>query len=432
MTRFDGTVFQYLSREDGLPNDSIQDIIQARDGAFWLATEGGVVRYTPTSTPPSVRIADVSADRHYGAVEEFHITTSQSLFLFEFQGASLSTSPGRMAYAYRMTGHDPDWRWTPEPSAEYGELPSGDYTFEVKAVDRDLNYSEPAVVRIKVRPPYEKIAVRGGLVLSLAGLVAVSLYAARRRRDQRRAEQALMHELEEELQEARQMQMALMPTSPPAVAGMQVSGVCRPANHVGGDLFQYFTTGNGLTIANADVTGHRMEAAIPVVMFSGILDNQMEQPKPLTDLFQSLNRSLCRSLADHKFICFTMAEIEGKTLRLASCGNPYPLHFHNGEVSELKVDGYPLGVREETQYEAIEAHLHEGDYLVLYSDGIPETINPSEEMFGYERTIETVRETCAEGISAKDLVERLMSKAREFAGAEPQADDMTCVVVKVE
>jgi sigma-B regulation protein RsbU (phosphoserine phosphatase) len=177
-----------------------------------------------------------------------------------------------------------------------------------------------------------------------------------------------------------------------------------------------------------------MEAAIPVVMFSGILDNQMETPKPLRERFQSLNRSLCRTLGDRKFICFTMAEIdtETKKLRLASCGSPYPLHVRNGEVTELKIDGYPLGVREDTTYDTIEAQLHEGDYLVMYSDGIPETANTAEEMFGYERTIETVREACAEGIGAEELVDRLMSKAREFAGDEPQADDMTCVVVKVE
>ncbi len=263
-------------------------------------------------------------------------------------------------------------------------------------------------------------------------LAVVGNYSLRRRRDQHRAERALMQEMESELQEARQMQMGLMPTSPPAVGGLQIAGSCQTANHVGGDLFQFFRADDNIAIASADVTGHAMEAAIPVVMFSGILDNQMEQRKPLPDLFQSLNRSLCRSLSGHKFICFTMAEIEGKALRLASCGSPYPLHFHNGEVNELKVDGYPLGVRPDTQYDTIEAELHEGDYLVLYSDGIPETINPSEVMFGYERTVETVREACAEGISAQDLVERLMSKARDFAGEEPQADDMTCVVVRVE
>ena len=121
-----------------------------------------------------------------------------------------------------------------------------------------------------------------------------------------------------------------------------------------------------------------------------------------------------------------------KKLRLASCGSLYPLHVHNGEVTELKIDGYPLGVREDTTYDTIEAQLSEGDYLIMYSDGIPETVNPAEEMFGYERTIETVREACAEGIGAEDLVDRLMSRAREFAGEEPQADDMRCVVVRVE
>ena len=69
---------------------------------------------------------------------------------------------------------------------------------------------------------------------------------------------------------------------------------------------------------------------------------------------------------------------------------------------------------------------------VMYSDGISETVAPAGEMFGYERTIETVREACAKGIGAEDLVDRLMSRARECAGEEPQADDMTCVVVRVE
>ena len=64
--------------------------------------------------------------------------------------------------------------------------------------------------------------------------------------------------------------------------------------------------------------------------------------------------------------------------------------------------------------------------------GFPRRIGPAEEMFGYERTIETVREGCADGITTEDLVERLMSKARQFAGDEPQAEDMACVVVRVK
>ena len=129
-----------------------------------------------------------------------------------------------------------------------------------------------------------------------------------------------------------------------------------------------------------------------------------------------------------------MCEIDTDTkkLRLASCGSPYPLHVHNSEVTELKIDGYPLGVREDTTYDTIEPQLSEGDYLVMYSDGIPETVNPAEEMFGYERTIETVREACGEGIGAEDLVDRLMLPRPGVRRGGTQADDMTCVVVRVE
>jgi phosphoserine phosphatase RsbU/P len=336
---------------------------------------------------------------------------------------------------YRLQGYDTDWQVTRDRQAVYRDLPLGDYTFEVKAVDRNLTYSvRPANIRLTIHPDYTQLFLWSGLGLSLLGLVLAGGYAQQKRRAQLAAERALMREMEDELDTARELQMRLMPTESPQVAGYDFAGDCLTVNHVGGDFYQYFQEDGKLSCCLADVTGHAMEAAVPVVMFSGILYREMESLHNLENRLASLNRSLSRSLGDRKFICFTMAEIDTDTkrFRLASCGSPYPLHFHNGEVTELQVDGYPLGVREDTTYDTIEAQLSQGDYLVMYSDGIPETINKAEEMFGYERTIETVRECCGEGISAEALVARLMSKAREFAGEEPQADDMTCVVVRIE
>jgi serine phosphatase RsbU (regulator of sigma subunit) len=247
-------------------------------------------------------------------------------------------------------------------------------------------------------------------------------------------ERALRREIERELQTAHDMQMGLMPTGPPELLGLEIAGRCVPMNHVGGDIFQYHPREDGVAVAMADVTGHAMEAAIPVVMFSGILDKQIEISGDLSEQFSGLNRSLCRSLADHKYICFTMAEIdtETKSLRLANSGCPYPVHYHDGEITELQVDAYPLGVRPDTTYEVLEDQLFPGDYLVLYSDGIPETVNAGDEMFGFEAAAAAVQAACAEGVSAEEVIERLMGAAREFAGDEPQADDMTCVVVRVE
>ena len=83
--------------------------------------------------------------------------------------------------------------------------------------------------------------------------------------------------LEAELATASSMQMKLMPDESPTLKGFSISGLCRPATEVGGDFFQYYPRPDGrLSVAMADVTGHGMEAAIPTVLFSGMLNNQME------------------------------------------------------------------------------------------------------------------------------------------------------------
>ncbi|MBT7594139.1 MAG: SpoIIE family protein phosphatase [Gemmatimonadetes bacterium] len=486
VARVDAHGTRYLTVKDGLPSDGVSQIFRSATGDVWFTAEEGISRYrggfwsrwtadehrfprgsyspilheasdstlwldldAPSTGPGAgedrvvhVRPAADVAPPMTVLEEAASLLASDSAILLNWSATDLwdETATDQMHYQFRLDGG----AWSAPDrmhSVRFDTLATGKHVFEARAIDAYGNTDPtPAAHEFVVELPWWLnpwfLLVATVLVSTAAAQTVRVVQGNRRLREEERrvyaAQRQLAAELERELDSARDMQMGLMPTSPPSITGLSVAGGCETANHVGGDLFQYFTSDDRIFIASADVTGHAMEAAIPVVMFSGILDRDMESEHELGERFQGLNRSLCRSLGDHKFICFTMAEIEDKSLRLASCGNPYPLHFHDGEVSELKVDGYPLGVRPDTQYDTIETQLHEGDYLVLYSDGIPETINPSEEMFGYERTIETVREACSEGICAEDLVERLIRKAREFAGDEHQADDMTCVVVKVE
>ncbi|MFC1526912.1 PP2C family protein-serine/threonine phosphatase [Candidatus Latescibacterota bacterium] len=250
------------------------------------------------------------------------------------------------------------------------------------------------------------------------------------------AQTRLIHELEDELQKAHDMQMGLMPTASPDLEGVSIAGSCTTANGVGGDFYQYFQQDDGITISLADVTGHSMEAAIPAVMFSGILDNQMEQPKPLPELFQSLNRSLCRSLGEHTYVCLSMLDLDptNRSMKVANCGCPYPLLYRQdtGQIEEIQIEAYPLGIRPDTEYSATEIALSPGDYVVLHSDGFSEATNSQREMFGFDRTMEVIRQGCSEGLSPGDLIERLIGEVKAFTGDEPQADDMTCVVIKVE
>jgi DNA-binding NtrC family response regulator len=149
---YDGQVLQRLTRKDGLVHDGVQALFQDRRGDIWIATEGGVTRYRPGRLPPGVRLTDVIADQRYGPVGELEIPVSQKLVAFEFEGRSWTTRPEGMAYVYRLEGFDDRWRTTYGGRVEYRDLPLGDYTFQVRAVDRDLNYSDLAVVRLRVAP----------------------------------------------------------------------------------------------------------------------------------------------------------------------------------------------------------------------------------------------------------------------------------------
>ena len=247
----------------------------------------------------------------------------------------------------------------------------------------------------------------------------------------------LIDELEEELQTAHDMQMSLMPTTSPDIQGFTMSGRCLPANHVGGDFYQFFSRNGRLSICLADVTGHAMEAAIPVVMFNGILESQMEQGSNLEDLFLRLNRSMYRTRMNSRtFVCFSMGEIELETriMRLANGGCPYPLHFRagTGQVTELQVEAYPLGVREKTNYPIIEVQLEPNDRIIFCSDGAAEAVNRRNELFSFERMMEIIGEGCRNGLSAGALIDGVIGEVQAFTGEVPQGDDITLVVLEVE
>ena len=121
------------------------------DGRVWIATERGATRYTPGTTSPKVRVDQVLADSLYEAPSRISVSDRQDLVRIEYTGASLTTPPNRMAYRYRLRGLEEEWQQqTGEKQVAYTDLPVGEYTFEAKAVDRDLNYSDPASVEVSV------------------------------------------------------------------------------------------------------------------------------------------------------------------------------------------------------------------------------------------------------------------------------------------
>ena len=296
VSRYDGQLFQTLTRQDGLVSNHIRSMVRDREGRIWFSTNSGVTRYRlPRATPPPVFVDAVIADRRYAAETELTIPSSAGLVVFEFHGVSFKD----LVYS--------------EQSATLNLI-----------VARDIRDEQIDELETRFRERTRKLS---------------ETY-----RQLQEAQSQLISELEKELQTAHDMQMALMPKAPPRIKGFDIAGRCIPATHVGGDFFQYFHRDSGIAITIADVTGHAMEAAIPVVMFDGILDSQMNIEGNLEDLLARLNSAAYRKLCRRCLVCFPMGELDlgSCTLRLSNAGCPYPYHFRalTGEVTEVQVDAY--------------------------------------------------------------------------------------------
>jgi len=151
ISRYDGTVFQTLLKADGLAGNRVNKVLHRKDGETWIATSRGATRYRPHPTPPPIHLKNIVANRNYGPLDSISLPSSQQYLSFEFEGISFKTRPGQMVYLYRLLGHDEAWQQTRNTHVEYSNLPVGNYTFEVKAVNRDLVYSlESARVDVEV------------------------------------------------------------------------------------------------------------------------------------------------------------------------------------------------------------------------------------------------------------------------------------------
>lgn len=296
--------------------------------------------------------------------------------------------------------------------------------------------------------PYISEAEERGRILVFASLffVAVggySIYALtnrvrRRSEELERANEVVSahnQQLEKELQTAHDMQMGLMPSNDPIVAGYDIVGRCRPATEVGGDFYQYFSLEDGrLIIALADVTGHGMQAAVPTMVFSGLLDTQINYTPSPDELMPRLNSSLHRVLERRTFVCFTMAELETttSTIRLSNGGCPYPFFYRAAtqQVEEIDLSAFPLGVRAESSYRVAELELNDGDIIVLCSDGIIESSDVEGNLFGFDRTADAIRQMGIQSASSTKLVKHVFDIIEDFAGTGAQEDDQTMVAIR--
>lgn len=243
--------------------------------------------------------------------------------------------------------------------------------------------------------------------------------------------------LEQELRTAHDMQMSLMPTGDPHVEGFDISGVCRPAQEVGGDYYDYVWLDRKKTrfgIVIADVSGKAMKAAMTAVMTSGMIYREIGGNGSPKIILREINRPMYLKTDRRIFTAMSFAAIDVRTKQLmfSNAGQMQPIVKRGGQLRELKAKGarLPLGIMEDVKYDEVWLKLLKGDTVLFYTDGLSEAMNERKELFGFDR-IESAFRTMRQELSAKEIVGTLFAEAQEFSGSSMQHDDITIVIVKV-
>jgi sigma-B regulation protein RsbU (phosphoserine phosphatase) len=252
------------------------------------------------------------------------------------------------------------------------------------------------------------------------------LYAASRENELR---------LKSDLDTARDTQRQLLPQKPHKIAGLDLSAVYVPARELAGDFYDFLPHGgNGLGIVIGDVSGKGTAAALYASMAIGILrEHTSDHTLPPTELMATLNGRLCASHISPGFVALLFAHLnmEKRELEMSNAGIPRPILVRNGQFQELKIDGTPLGIFPELEYEILRMEIRPGDVLIFASDGILESMNAHEEQFGFERLVETLR-PLPPSTSSKALCAAILAATDEFSGRpEEPHDDRTLIVLRV-
>jgi signal transduction histidine kinase/ligand-binding sensor domain-containing protein/DNA-binding response OmpR family regulator len=210
VTRYDENVWSSLTSSDGLRAPIVWHTLQARDGSFWISTDKGLVRYRPDRTTPRSPFLTILADKEYTQKDGTAELTAGRKAVLKLGVVDLKTRGETRRFRWQIADgktsidgsrHAPGWLpGTRETQFEWGTNRSGLYTLAVQYIDRDLNYSAPTTVTLKVTPLWYANAFimipAGGGFAGLLGwaFVARSLVIRRKREAIRLREQLLEQE----------------------------------------------------------------------------------------------------------------------------------------------------------------------------------------------------------------------------------------------
>lgn len=241
--------------------------------------------------------------------------------------------------------------------------------------------------------------------------------------------------IEQALAIARSIHRSFLPSSPPAVPGLEVWGRSQTCDETGGDYYDYFPLDGGkLGVVVGDVTGHGIGSALLMATVRASLRALLDTDPPLDALFPKLNELVRRDVRDGRFVTLFYAlfdPAEGRMLHVGAGHTPPILcRGRDGSIATIGSSGPPLGIVPGLRYPpGSPVPIERGDVVLLTTDGIVEAMNASGEPFGLERLSAVLAEHARSG--AKEIGQAVAAAVESYAGRSELHDDATLVVVKV-
>jgi sigma-B regulation protein RsbU (phosphoserine phosphatase) len=243
--------------------------------------------------------------------------------------------------------------------------------------------------------------------------------------------------LDHDLEIARDIQRILLPSEAPAINGFQISGINVPARQVSGDYFDYIHVDQErLGVAIADVSGKGVPASLIMAICRSVLRAEAARNPSPADVLRKVNRQLYPDIKEDMFIsmAYLVLDHQRDGVTLARAGHDAPLLYQQQSqtVTPIKSPGMVVGIDSGSVFDRLTVDfsvpLERNDCLVLYTDGVTETLNAEGDEYGVDRMAQSVRASANDGASA--IVKRIIEDVREFTGSVPQNDDITVIAIR--
>ncbi len=243
--------------------------------------------------------------------------------------------------------------------------------------------------------------------------------------------------LDHDLEIARDIQRILLPSEAPAINGFQISGINVPARQVSGDYFDYIHVDQDrLGVAIADVSGKGVPASLIMAICRSVLRAEAARNPSPADVLRKVNRQLYPDIKEDMFIsmAYLVLDHQHDGVTLARAGHDAPLLYQRESqtITPIKSPGMVVGIDSGSVFDRLTVDfsvpLQRNDCLVLYTDGVTETLNSEGDEYGVDRMMQSVRASANDGAQA--IVKTIIEDVREFTGSVPQNDDITVIAIR--